>query len=136
MSSKNEKNASQKVKLAVIRDDNLRGCPFGLPITEACEYAGDSIHRMAPLQAVPEEEKKELLVKANMVVYTYHKTGKRCPYADKLLPKHDKVDCDFGDTGQGQRSVPYRGSPLYTHCLLYTSPSPRDQRGSRMPSSA
>ena len=25
---------------------------------------------------------------------------------------------------------------LYTNCLLYTSPSPRDQRGSRMPSSA
>ena len=24
----------------------------------------------------------------------------------------------------------------YAHCLLYTSPSPRDQRGSRMPSSA
>ena len=26
--------------------------------------------------------------------------------------------------------------PLRTICLLYTSPSPRDQRGSRMPSSA
>ena len=25
---------------------------------------------------------------------------------------------------------------LYATCLLYTSPSPRDQRGSRMPSSA
>ena len=25
---------------------------------------------------------------------------------------------------------------LLFHCLLYTSPSPRDQRGSRMPSSA
>ena len=25
---------------------------------------------------------------------------------------------------------------LYISCLLYTSPSPRDQRGSRMPSSA
>ena len=25
---------------------------------------------------------------------------------------------------------------LYLSCLLYTSPSPRDQRGSRMPSSA
>ena len=25
---------------------------------------------------------------------------------------------------------------LLTDCLLYTSPSPRDQRGSRMPSSA
>ena len=24
----------------------------------------------------------------------------------------------------------------FQHCLLYTSPSPRDQRGSRMPSSA
>ena len=27
-------------------------------------------------------------------------------------------------------------SALYNYCLLYTSPSPRDQRGSRMPSSA
>ena len=26
--------------------------------------------------------------------------------------------------------------PLFQDCLLYTSPSPRDQRGSRMPSSA
>ena len=25
---------------------------------------------------------------------------------------------------------------IYNFCLLYTSPSPRDQRGSRMPSSA
>ena len=25
---------------------------------------------------------------------------------------------------------------MYIYCLLYTSPSPRDQRGSRMPSSA
>ena len=29
-----------------------------------------------------------------------------------------------------------RRSSLYLFCLLYTSPSPRDQRGSRMPSSA
>ena len=28
------------------------------------------------------------------------------------------------------------GNPVYYSCLLYTSPSPRDQRGSRMPSSA
>ena len=28
------------------------------------------------------------------------------------------------------------GYPVYGACLLYTSPSPRDQRGSRMPSSA
>ena len=29
-----------------------------------------------------------------------------------------------------------KGAPLRLDCLLYTSPSPRDQRGSRMPSSA
>ena len=29
-----------------------------------------------------------------------------------------------------------QGNPRHSHCLLYTSPSPRDQRGSRMPSSA
>ena len=29
-----------------------------------------------------------------------------------------------------------RYSEIYADCLLYTSPSPRDQRGSRMPSSA
>ena len=26
--------------------------------------------------------------------------------------------------------------PVFLHCLLYTSPSPRDQEASRMPSSA
>ena len=32
---------------------------------------------------------------------------------------------------------PVRKRPgMYIGCLLYTSPSPRDQRGSRMPSSA
>ena len=31
---------------------------------------------------------------------------------------------------------PTVGGDLYLSCLLYTSPSPRDQRGSRMPSSA
>ena len=35
-------------------------------------------------------------------------------------------------------SVPnqYKATALLAPCLLYTSPSPRDQRGSRMPSSA
>ena len=31
---------------------------------------------------------------------------------------------------------PYEGESDFHTCLLYTSPSPRDQRGSRMPSSA
>ena len=30
----------------------------------------------------------------------------------------------------------FLATPMFYPCLLYTSPSPRDQRGSRMPSSA
>ena len=37
------------------------------------------------------------------------------------------------DNGRG---IPIDPHPKHKNCLLYTSPSPRDQRGSRMPSSA
>jgi hypothetical protein len=102
-----------KKKLGIIRDNKLKDCPFGLPIPDACQNAGDSVNRMAPLSAVDSDEQKERIKKANSLVYVHHKDGKRCQFADKVLEKFKKVDCDFGDTGQGQRSVPYRGSPLY-----------------------
>ena len=43
-----------------------------------------------------------------------------------------------GATGEfGLRDIRHRQAKhYYDRCLLYTSPSPRDQRGSRMPSSA
>ena len=41
----------------------------------------------------------------------------------------------FADAQAGPDDEPY-AMVLSTVCLLYTSPSPRDQRGSRMPSSA
>ena len=43
------------------------------------------------------------------------------------------------DAEEANREIPKRAQfdrPFYEYCLLYTSPSPRDQRGSRMPSSA
>ena len=48
-----------------------------------------------------------------------------------------KVDLYWDRNSNGVRDFddPLFGS-LITSCLLYTSPSPRDQRGSRMPSSA
>ena len=44
----------------------------------------------------------------------------------------------FADVFDGRVSAFFPGFPegLLARCLLYTSPSPRDQRGSRMPSSA
>lgn len=104
---------ASKVSLAVIRGDEIRPCPFGLPVNEACKNAGNSISRMAPLSAVESEEEKERIKKANRLVYAYNKEKKRCPYADKILNNHDKVDCDYADTGQGQPSASFRGSPLY-----------------------
>ena len=40
-----------------------------------------------------------------------------------------------GEKGNEKETIKKAVEQLYT-CLLYTSPSPRDQRGSRMPSSA
>ena len=60
-----------------------------------------------------------------------------------LLEKHPSEEMDVcamplpGDTAF--RTGDFRkadGKTLLDICLLYTSPSPRDQRGSRMPSSA
>ena len=54
-----------------------------------------------------------------------------------------KIDAGFDSNGPSNYKMYYAlqhffangGGPCYI-CLLYTSPSPRDQRGSRMPSSA
>ena len=54
----------------------------------------------------------------------------------------DPIDADPQETQEWleamQAVLAHEGLPRthYLLCLLYTSPSPRDQRGSRMPSSA
>ena len=59
----------------------------------------------------------------------------------------DWITPDGGPGPQGQRGFPAESGRYHLYvslacpwahrtCLLYTSPSPRDQRGSRMPSSA
>ena len=48
----------------------------------------------------------------------------------------EEVRCGLIEESVEESIVDYGNTVLYSTCLLYTSPSPRDQRGSRMPSSA
>ena len=55
-------------------------------------------------------------------------------YNEDLLILHCNVACSIARRNVILKAIP---KPLWNKaCLLYTSPSPRDQRGSRMPSSA
>ena len=65
------------------------------------------------------------------------KAGQLALSADELSMR--SIECAFTASRtprqiQMARALLAEGQP--GHCLLYTSPSPRDQRGSRMPSSA
>ena len=46
-----------------------------------------------------------------------------------------KIECPFLKLPVNAQKLT-KGKDTEKYCLLYTSPSPRDQRGSRMPSSA
>ena len=42
----------------------------------------------------------------------------------------------YGNTDDSESTMTQKGDASHNACLLYTSPSPRDKRQSRMPSSA
>ena len=56
------------------------------------------------------------------------------PFGDFQIDVDNIFDHVFGDRNATQPASDWK--PRVSVCLLYTSPSPRDQRGSRMPSSA
>lgn len=88
-------------------------CPFGLPITDACLQAGDSVENMAPLEMF-DESKQEQVQKANKRVYIYYRTGKRCIFAVHIMKEEDSVNCNWGDHAAGAGlSNAFNGSPLY-----------------------
>ena len=71
------------------------------------------------------------------------KPGGCSGYSYEMFFDTDKFDGDVIEeydgvniVVDGQSLEHIKGATLDYNCLLYTSPSPRDQRGSRMPSSA
>ena len=62
----------------------------------------------------------------------YNLTEAHRIYVERIAPLHEQYLSEQNAGGKMRASM----GDLYEDCLLYTSPSPRDQRGSRMPSSA
>lgn len=105
------------VKLAIIRNEETHQCPFGLPILEGCENAGELINKMAPLSilgedATPEEQQK--IKEANHKLYMWQAPGKRCNYAGKIFEKQDAVECNWGSNAPGVVPGDLLGSPFYS----------------------
>jgi hypothetical protein len=102
-------------RCAWIKSDKDGGgnCPFGLPITEGCQFAGDSVSHMCPLKTIS-KDKQESVEKANKRVYIYYKTNTRCMYAANVIEEQKVVNCDFGDTAAGMSMPAFSGSPLYS----------------------
>ena len=70
-----------------------------------------------------------------------HEKFSRTPYEDSVLPiieagRAELVANDYALDDEISLEPTPGHTPGHVACLLYTSPSPRDQRGSRMPSSA
>lgn len=101
-------------KCAWIRSDkNEKSCPFGLPITEGCRHAGNTVLHMCPLESVSEGA-RERVQKANRRLYVYYRANDRCLYAAGIVEQTGAVNCDFGDSGEGQHAPALEGSPMYT----------------------
>ena len=106
--------------------------PLSLAVLFAC----------APLSAAA-AERADLLIRNATVVDVEH--ARTLPGQSVVIRGETivAVGPDAGLEGQwrADRQLDAQGKYLIPglwdmHCLLYTSPSPRDQRGSRMPSSA
>ncbi len=89
-------------KESIIRAPDIRACPFGLPIPFACNNAGNTTDQMTAMNDIPKEERAKY-AKLNKRVYVYSQTGERCQYADRIVENSDRVHCDYGDSGAGER---------------------------------
>ena len=111
-------------KLAVLRDNESKPCPFGLGIPYGCQKVGQSITNMIPLSM--SEDKENEIRQTNTSVFLWQATGERCIYADKIVGK--EVNCTFTEKQENRDDI--IGSPLYTKMFtgtaangIYTSPS-------------
>lgn len=124
------------IKLAIIRNDDDTLCPFGLPISQACQSAGDSVDNMQVIDE--DDDNADKLIELNLTIWAENPEPKRCKYAAHIFKrKPHAVDCNYGDTAAGlsQKGV-FVGSPYYTQVFeglgmagLLTNPISTDPSG-------
>lgn len=90
-----------KKNLVVIRDNNKKPCPFGLPIPFSCNNIGNLIEKMQPI--VTEDNIKE-----NLQILNNNTDNQACIY-NKLTIKDKSLCCA---PGNDVIHMPI-GSPLY-----------------------
>ena len=101
---------------------------IGPPIEDGFYYDFDVPKPFTPEDLERIEEKMREIIKADY------------PFVRKVVPKEEAVKL-FEKLGEIYKvellqEIEDEEVTLYQHCLIYTSPSPRDRQKSRMPSSA
>lgn len=113
-------------KLSVIRGDTVAQCPYGLNITGACKNVGDAIVTMTPLDGSDQPDQAS---KKNLIIYHTQKLGERCPFANEIMDKFNKVDCSWGDTAAGEGVHYLTPSPLYPKTFIGDGLEPGSNKG-------
>src|SRR5271165_5187434 len=104
-------------KCAFIRGKDISGCPYGLPVTQACLVVGDVVLQMQALENVEKEDVAETK-KRNKIIYYTQKNNQKCPSANDIMKQFNKVECSWGDAGAGEGSHYLPASPLYPRLMI------------------
>ena len=75
-------------------------------------------------------------VRAGVMIYDIHRRKELRRKEDVRLERAKLEETMAYQRVKDSRAALVASADRFMGCLLYTSPSPRDQRGSRMPSSA
>lgn len=113
-------------KLAVLRDDNSKPCPFGLSIPNACFSVGNAINEMKNVEKLSQDIKLKVIEENKQLILG---EKKKCYYAGNMFGKC--IDCTYGTENAGKPiNSNIVGSPFYPKMMsgigmegLYTVPN-------------
>lgn len=106
-------------KLAMIRQNEVDTCPFGLDIPSACTSIGSFVHNLAPLDAIPDLNSQQTfdLIRANQTLAAQQTNNGLCPFASEIIS--NMVECEY--QSDDRKSSALLGSPYYQKLLSNTS---------------